>query len=150
MPQTLSGERDGAQLLHLGPCDSGRIQLISVPFHDALVAAAGRSAADTVAPPDPDAPEAARIFAIAADLADHVRAARADGATPLVLAGDCNSGLGTVAGCAPEGGDLGVVWLDAHSDFDTTDTSASGSLDGVGCASSPASAGTRFEAWSRV
>lgn len=119
-------------------------RLIAVPFHDgladvdrgrgpaALLTACGRTAAATVAPPDPSAPEAERVFAVARELAGLVRAARADGALPVVLAGDCNSCLGTVAGCDPEG--LGVVWLDAHADFDTPEDSASGSLDAMGLA----------------
>ena len=120
-------------------------RLIAVPFHDglaevdrgrgpgALLAASGRTAAATVAPPDPSAPEAERVFAIARELAGLVRAARADGALPVVVAGDCNSCLGTVAGCDPAAG-LGVVWLDAHADFDTPEDSASGSLDAMGLA----------------
>lgn len=119
-------------------------RLIAVPVHDglpevdrgrgpgAVLAAAGLSASETIAPPDPRAPEAARVFAVAARLAERVRAARVDGAFPLVLAGDCNSCLGTVAGCDTEG--LGVLWFDAHTDFDTPADSASGSLDAMGLA----------------
>ena len=89
--------------------------LIAVPFHDglpevdrgrgpgALLAAAGIAAAETIAAPDPGEPEAARVFTIAARLAERVRGARAAGAFPLVLAGDCNSCLGTVAGCGTDG-----------------------------------------------
>lgn len=118
--------------------------VIAVPFHDgvpevdrglgpgALLAAAGIEAAETIAAPDPGEPEAARIFIIAARLAERVRSARADGAFPIVLAGDCNSCLGTVAGCGADG--LGVVWFDAHADFDTPDDSHSGSLDAMGLA----------------
>jgi arginase len=61
-------------------------RIIAVPFHDgvpdfdrgrgpsSLLAAAGADAAETIEPPDPAAPEAARVFAIAAKLADRVRA----------------------------------------------------------------------------
>jgi arginase len=118
--------------------------VIAVPFHDgllevdrgqgpgALLAAAGISAAETIASPDPAAPEAARIFTVARSLADRVRGVRAGGRFPLVLAGDCNSSLGTVAGCGTDG--LGVVWFDAHPDFDTPDDSPSGSLDAMALA----------------
>jgi arginase len=81
---------------------------------------------------DPASPEAARVFALNRCLADRVRSAVADGAFPIVLAGDCNSCLGAVAGCGANG--LGVVWFDAHADFDTPDDSKSGSLDGMGLA----------------
>ena len=119
-------------------------RLIAVPFHDglldvdrgrgpgALLAAAGLTAADVVVAPDPAAPEAARVFAVAARLARLVRSARAAGARPVVLAGDCNSCVGTVAGCAD--GALGAVWLDAHPDFDTPEDSPSGSLDAMALA----------------
>jgi arginase len=82
--------------------------------------------------PNPAEPEAARVFELGRRLAGSVRAAIADGAFPVVLAGDCNSCLGTVAGCAALG--LGVVWFDAHADFDTPEDSRSGSLDGMGLA----------------
>jgi arginase len=56
-----------------------------------------------------------------------VRGAVDEGAVPLVLAGGCMSALGTVAALGPEG--LGVVWLDAHADFDTPDDNVSGFFD---------------------
>lgn len=46
---------------------------------------------------------------------------------PLVLAGNCNSSLGTVTGLH---GEIGVVWFDAHADFNTPDTTRSGFFDG--------------------
>jgi arginase len=122
----------------------GMTRVIAVPFHDGrlefdrgrgpgeLLAAAGIEDAETIPPPDPVAPEAARVFAIAAELAGRVRAARAAGAAPVVVAGDCDSCLGTVGGCGTEG--LGVVWFDAHADFDTPHDSLSGSLDAMGLA----------------
>jgi arginase len=50
---------------------------------------------------------------------------------PIILAGNCNSCLGTVTGI---GGGVGVVWFDAHGDFNTPRTSPSGFLDGMGLA----------------
>ncbi len=72
------------------------------------------------------------MFELNRGLAGHVRDANADGVFPVVLAGDCNSCLGTVAGCGAR--DLGVVWFDAHADFDTPEDSRSGSFDGMGLA----------------
>jgi arginase len=51
---------------------------------------------------------------------------------PIVLAGNCNSCLGTLAGIG--GGRMGIVWLDAHGDFHTPETSRSGFLDGMALA----------------
>jgi arginase len=72
--------------------------------------------------------EIAASLAVVRALAEAVRAV--DG-FPLVLAGNCSSALGTVTGI---GGDVGVVWLDAHGDFNTPDTTGSGFLDGMGLA----------------
>ncbi|MCW2986516.1 MAG: hypothetical protein JWR63_4086 [Conexibacter sp.] len=79
---------------------------------------------------DPDTGEVARIFDLLRQLALDVRAARARGAFPLVLAGGCISATGTVAGAAGgDGVDVGTVWLDAHADLDTPDDNRSGSMD---------------------
>jgi arginase len=48
----------------------------------------------------------------------------------LVLAGNCNSCLGTLAGLD----DPGIVWLDAHGDFNTPETTISGALEGMSLA----------------
>jgi arginase len=63
-------------------------------------------------------------------LAAQVRAAAQVGSAPLVLAGCCNSALGTLGALAGE--DIGVIWFDAHGDFNTPATSPSGFLDGMG------------------
>jgi arginase len=49
-----------------------------------------------------------------------------------VLAGNCNSALGTVAGLETD--ELAVVWLDAHADFDDPDENTSGFFDVMGLA----------------
>jgi arginase len=64
-------------------------------------------------------------------VAGAVRAARARGALPLVLSGNCNAAVGTLAGLGPE---AGAVWFDAHGDFNTPDTSPSGYFDGMALA----------------
>lgn len=85
---------------------------------------------ETIPPVDETLPEVARIFELDRRLAVRVAAARADGAFPLVLAGNCCSCLGTVAGS----GAPGVVWFDAHADFDTPDDNLSGFTDVMGLA----------------
>ncbi|MBN1203095.1 MAG: arginase family protein [Anaerolineae bacterium] len=49
---------------------------------------------------------------------------------PLILAGDCTSAIGAAKGLLGDDG-LGVVWLDAHGDFNTPETSPSGFLGGM-------------------
>ncbi len=76
--------------------------------------------------------ENAVAFQLAGTLAREVRAARKGGSFPLVLAGNCNSCLGTVPGLGADR--VGVIWFDAHGDFNTPETSASGFLDGMALA----------------
>jgi arginase len=64
-------------------------------------------------------------------VAAEVRSARARGALPIVLSGNCNSAVGTVAGLGPG---TGVIWFDAHGDVNTPETSFSGFFDGMALA----------------
>ncbi len=50
---------------------------------------------------------------------------------PLILGGCCCAHVGAVEGLAGRGGRLGVVWLDAHGDLNTPETSPSGNLWGM-------------------
>ena len=65
-------------------------------------------------------------------LAECVRSAVCGNRFPLVLAGNCNSCVGTIAGIGPKR--LGIIWFDAHGDFNTPDTTTTGFLDGMGLA----------------
>jgi arginase len=60
-----------------------------------------------------------------------VREARESGRLPIVLAGNCNTAVGTLAGL---GDGVGVAWFDAHGDFNTPETTTSGFLDGTAVA----------------
>ena len=60
--------------------------------------------------------------------------ARRTGAATLVLAGDDTASIGVVSGLQQADGagtPIGVVWLDAHGDFNTPETSYSGILAGM-------------------
>ncbi len=70
-------------------------------------------------------------FQLAAEISRRVRAAREGGAFPVVLVGNCLSTLGVVAGL---GSEVGVLWFDAHGDFNTPETTVGGFLDGMGLA----------------
>src|SRR5437868_11943331 len=82
--------------------------------------------------PDGSIPEIARVMQLIRSLQAEVAKAVADRAFPLVLAGNCNSSLGTVAGIGSQ--DLGVVWFDAHADFDDPEENTSGFFDVMGLA----------------
>jgi len=62
-------------------------------------------------------------------LAGAVHRAIEEGCFPVVLSGNCNSCLGTIAGIGPD--NLGIVWFDAHGEFNTPETTLSGFLDGM-------------------
>jgi len=70
-------------------------------------------------------------FEIVRRVSEAVSRAVEDGAFPIVLSGNCLSSIGIVAGL---GRDVGIVWLDAHADFNTPESSLSGFADGMGLA----------------
>ncbi len=80
---------------------------------------------------DPTLRYADTILAACKDLADKVDAAVRDGATPLVLGGDHSIAIGTQAGLARHSKDRGMIWFDAHADFNTADSSPSGNIHGM-------------------
>ena len=49
---------------------------------------------------------------------------------PIAIGGDHSMAMGTVAGVA-RGERIGLVWVDAHTDFNTTHTSPSGNIHGM-------------------
>jgi arginase len=51
---------------------------------------------------------------------------------PIVIAGSCNTSLGVLAGFEHAG--CGLVWLDAHADFNTPDSTISGFFAGMSAA----------------
>lgn len=71
-------------------------------------------------------------FAVIMELAKQVGNSKTFDEFPLVLAGNCNTCVGTIAGVGTER--TGVIWLDAHGDFNTPETTQSGFLDGMGLA----------------
>lgn len=86
-----------------------------------------------VEPPRPNQVpnEIAESFEVMRAVSSAVRAAVQEGRVPLVLAVNCFTSLGTVAGL---GRDVGVIWFDAHGDFHSPDSTTSGFLDGMGLA----------------
>lgn len=62
-------------------------------------------------------------------LAASVRAAIDAGEFPFVLAGSCDAALGVLAGIGTAG--TGAVWLDAHGDFNTPESTLSGFFPGM-------------------
>jgi arginase len=75
------------------------------------------------------------IAQVCEELAAFTASAVRRGATPLVLGGDHSLGAGSVAGVATalaeRGQALGLIWLDAHGDLHTPDSSGSGNVHGM-------------------
>jgi arginase len=75
------------------------------------------------------ASEAGAAFELIALIAARVREALEDGALPVVLSGSCLASSGVVTGL--EERSPGVVWFDAHGDFNTPETTIDGYFDGM-------------------
>src|ERR1700728_3243968 len=68
-------------------------------------------------------------------VAEAVQKALEEGRTPLVLGGDHSLAAGSVSGVAEfyrrQGQKIGVIWMDAHTDINTPETSPSGNVHGM-------------------
>jgi arginase len=103
------------------------------------VRALGHELADPVEAHLPDTERdrgsiAVNIGRLGANTATHVAAARRAGHGVLVLAGDDTAAIGVMAGLQQADGlatPIGIVWVDAHGDFNTPETSYSGILAGM-------------------
>jgi arginase len=76
------------------------------------------------------------IAGVCTELYSRARAAMDAGAFPLVLGGDHSLAAGSVAAAAASARDrsrlpIGLLWIDAHGDMNTPDTSPSGNVHGM-------------------
>ena len=92
--------------------------------------------------------ERARYLEQILDLCDRlaglVASAAGRGALPLVLGGDHSVALGSLVGMAQARGSGGVVWVDAHGDLNTPETSPTGNVHGMVLAAALGLAGDEF------
>ena len=92
--------------------------------------------------------ESARYLDQILDLCDRlatlVAEAAGRGAMPLVLGGDHSCALGSLLGMAEARGRGGVVWVDAHGDLNTPETSPTGNVHGMVLAAALGLAGDSF------
>jgi len=88
-------------------------------------------------PFDPTAPGEKKdiIASFSRRLAEATYQALVDGKTPIVLGGDHSIAIGTIGGIArylqSQKRDLFVLWVDAHADFNTPETTPSGNIHGM-------------------
>jgi arginase len=88
--------------------------------------------AEQIAPPPPG--ERLRYLGALVEvnraLAQQVAAVVVQGSFPLVLGGDHSLAIGSVGGLA-RGRRIGMIWVDAHADFNTAETTPSGNIHGM-------------------
>lgn len=106
---------------------------------------------DVIEPRMPDVPETDdetdRIGSLGGEIANAVSAARRDERAILMTGGDCSHITGIFGGLQDAHGPsvrVGLVWFDAHGDFNTPGTSLSGMLGGMPVA---VCAGLAFPTW---
>jgi arginase len=87
-----------------------------------------------------------QILNVCAEIADHVAAGCEAGELPLVLGGDHSIALGVFGGLARVHGPVGTIWLDAHADCNTPETTPSGNVHGMGLSGALGWGGERFSA----
>ena len=84
---------------------------------------------------DPSAKYLKEITATCTKHAEQILKTMEAGVTPLVLGGDHSVAVGTVSGVAEfyrrQNKKIGLIWIDAHSDINTPETSPTGSVHGM-------------------
>ena len=75
------------------------------------------------------------VGAFTRQLAEQTYESAAAGAVPVILGGDHSLSMGSVSGMARYASEAGrplfVLWLDAHADFNSPETSPSGNIHGM-------------------
>jgi arginase len=87
--------------------------------------------AEATDPGSPSAKYLEAIVAVAGEVATAVEAAERAGQLVVVLGGDHSLALGVFAGLARVHGRGAAVWLDAHADCNTPETSPTGNVHGM-------------------
>lgn len=74
------------------------------------------------------------IVKVAEELADAVTTTFTANEFPLVLGGDHSIALGSITGLTRVHKEVGILWIDAHGDFNTEETTPSGNIHGMALA----------------
>jgi arginase len=114
------------------PSSAGPRRLLDAGAIDLLAAQGHRVSVELVGRGGPFRDSLSSSAAVNRQVADRVRAATEAGRFPLVLAGSCVTCQGVLGGFDHTG--CGAVWLDAHADFNTPETTASGFFPGMALA----------------
>jgi len=76
------------------------------------------------------------VIAACRKVRDFVGESIADGYFPLVIGGDHSIAMGTTAALSMYNEKVGVIWVDAHGDFNTEETTITGNIPGMSFATS--------------
>jgi arginase len=114
------------------PASEGPRQVVDAGATQALAARGVSATVSRVERGVPFADSASASLVVNRKLARVVGDALASGRLPIVLAGSCDAALGVLAGF--DHSRCGVVWIDAHADFNTPESTVSGFFPGMAAA----------------
>lgn len=122
----------GSSAMHV----AGLVPALKKLGHDIVgVHNIGQIAMESAEIGDPHARYLKIIDGICRELADSTQAALGAGEFPLILGGDHSQAIGSIAGISRQlrskGKSLGVLWVDAHTDMNTPESSPSGNIHGM-------------------
>lgn len=126
----------GASAMHV----AGLVPRLRALGHNVVdVASMGASSFESIDAGDPRARFLPEITRLCTRIANRVEVDALAGRFPLVLGGDHAQAIGTISGLArafrTRGERIGVVWVDAHTDMNTPETTLSGNIHGMPLAS---------------
>ncbi|MFC4775442.1 arginase [Paenibacillus sp. GCM10023252] len=85
-----------------------------------------------------------KVLAMSEAVMKETDAALSSGSFPLLIGGDHSLAIGSIAGLRKHYSKLGVLWIDAHSDLNTPDSTPSGNIHGMSLGASLGLGDTRF------
>jgi arginase len=122
MPYEVARLRDGV--------GRGPERLLELSAEEALASRGAKVRTELVGVGKPDDNEVDTSFELMRQIAWRVKTAVDEGSFPIILSGSCFGAIGVVAGLEEKAD--GVVWFDAHGDFNAPETAIYGYLDGMG------------------
>jgi len=122
----------GPSAIHLAGLKAG-VESLGITVADNF--ALGVRSQEMLEPGDEKARFLTEITQVCGRLADRVEAALEQGRLPVVLGGDHSVAIGTITGISrywkKRGKRIGVLWVDAHTDINTPETSPTGNIHGM-------------------
>lgn len=112
----------------------GPATLLDRGFAEALVALGHTVDGPTVVHAGDATDKTERVIRVARDTARRTARAASRGRFPLVLSGGCLYAIGVAQGLQRMARNFAALWIDAHGDFNTPETTPSGYWDGMALA----------------